>query len=194
MLQEADPSLVFDMNCDLIKGFFGQHGTARMRIDVFSAFFTRLQEEFGQQTFRALIETESGHRKRVDAQTFADLLQKYAGWDVPPALIAAIRERDVSIAGEAVRTFTFADFLAYQLVVSHLPALSRAITNACKTKRGPITKEDFKVVARAYLGPNISRVEHEAVFEVCALFVYNTPLRVREEFDPSHVCAAGVRR
>src|SRR3546814_10778134 len=94
------------------------------------------------------------------------MLSKYAGWDVPAGLVESIKQRDALVAGEPARTYTFADFLAYQLVVSHLPALCRAITNACKIKRGPITKEDFKVVARGYLGPSISRVEHEAAFEV----------------------------
>ena len=57
MLQDDDSTFVFDMNCDLIKRFFGAKGLRRMRIDEFSSFFLALQEEIGKQAFAALIES-----------------------------------------------------------------------------------------------------------------------------------------
>ena len=94
------------------------------------------------------------------------MLERYSAFEVPQRMLDAITKRDVTIAGQPVRTYSFADFLAYQFLVAHLPALCRAVKAACKAKKGPIDKEDFKVAARTYLGPRLSRVEAEAMFEV----------------------------
>ena len=41
----------FNYDCDLIKRFFGTSGKKRVRVDDFSLFFNKLQNEMAQQAF-----------------------------------------------------------------------------------------------------------------------------------------------
>ena len=46
---DSDGPLKFDMNCDVIRRYFGDQLKSKLRIDAFTSFFCQLHQEMGRQ-------------------------------------------------------------------------------------------------------------------------------------------------
>lgn len=70
-----------------------------------------------------------------------------------------------STKGGRERRFSYPEFLAYQMLLMHLPSMVTSVSIACDVKKGPISKDDLKM-ARSLLGSKMSRMEADAVFDL----------------------------
>eukprot|EP00953_Heterococcus_sp_UTEX-ZZ885_P028786 15344-Heterococcus_DN1.PRE.1 len=147
----------FDMNCDVVKRYFGRNGDRRLRVDAFSVFFLSLQSEVAQQAFKRFDPDDTGFINRED---LVSLLTNFRGWRINEGVADRIRGENPN------RRFSFAEFVAYQNVMVHMPSLVTSINIACDVKKEAISKDDMKVMARTLLGNKLSRMEADAVFDV----------------------------
>jgi solute carrier family 25 (mitochondrial aspartate/glutamate transporter), member 12/13 len=147
----------FDMNCDVVQRYFGRNGDRRLRVDAFSLFFLSLQSEVAQQAFKRFDPDDTGFINRED---LVSLLTNFRGWRINEGVADRIRGENPN------RRFSFAEFVAYQNVMVHMPSLVTSINIACDVKKEAISKDDMKVMARTLLGNKLSRMEADAVFDV----------------------------
>jgi solute carrier family 25 aspartate/glutamate transporter 12/13 len=146
----------FDKDCDLMKRFFGSTGKKRVRVDDFSLFFNKLQNEMTQQAFLQMDPDGNGW---VSLEDFYQLLSNFGRRQLPESLVARIN------ATRRGRSVSFFDFLAYQTILNNLPSLCTTIATAADIKSGPLSKDDFKVACRV-LNRRFSRAESDVVFEL----------------------------
>jgi len=145
----------FNYDCDLIKRFFGATGKKRVRVDDFSLFFNKLQNEMAQQAFFQIDPSGTGW---VSLQDFFQLISNFGRRQLPEPLVARIG----ATRHDAV---SFTDFLAFQAILNNLPSLCTTIAMASDFKAGPLSKDDFKVASRV-LNRRFSRAESDIVFEL----------------------------
>jgi solute carrier family 25 (mitochondrial aspartate/glutamate transporter), member 12/13 len=145
----------FNFDCDLIKRFFGTDGKKRVRVDDFSLFFNKLQNEMAQQAFFQIDPNGTGW---VSLDSFFKLISNFGRRQLPESLVARIG----ATRHDAV---SFTDFLAFQTILNNLPSLCTTIAMASEFKAGPLSKDDFKVASRV-LNRRFSRAESDIVFEL----------------------------
>jgi hypothetical protein len=63
------------------------------------------------------------------------------------------------------RRFSYPEFVAHQMLLTHLPSMLTTVNLACEAKRGAISKDDLKM-ARSLLGSKMSRMEADTVFDI----------------------------
>ena len=146
----------FDGDCDLMKRFFGPTGKKRVRVDDFSLFFNKLQNEMAQQAFLQMDPKGNGW---VSLEDFYKLLSNFGRRQLPESLVKRV---DATRQGHPV---SFTDFLAYQTILNNLPSLCTTIATAADIKAGSLSKDDFKVASRV-LNRRFSRAESDIVFEM----------------------------
>ena len=167
--------LSFDFDCDLIKRYFGHSGKRRLRADEFTSFYAELQKEIGRQAFIArLTELDDS---RMSSADFCSILHEYGCYDtIPKGVLSRIRASQplhdpTPLADRMPRkSFAYSDFIAYQYLLQHLPAVVRAIKVALRAKGSEYTavcsKDDFKMSAKLSLNPLMSRIDTDAVFQL----------------------------
>ncbi|KAG5190897.1 hypothetical protein JKP88DRAFT_297327 [Tribonema minus] len=182
----------FDAQCDVMRRYFGEDGSGKLRVEAFSLFFLALQSEVAQQAFRRfnadgggrispedLVALLSNFRGwRIPQEDLVALLSNFRGWRIPQDLVAllsnfrgwripqGVADRIMeSTKGGRERRFSYPEFMAYQHLLVHLPSMVTSVSIACDVKKGPISKDDLKM-ARSLLGSKMSRIEADAVFEL----------------------------
>lgn len=167
--------LSFDFDCDLMKRYFGRSGKRHLRADEFTSFYAELQKEIGRQAFIARL-TELND-SRMSSADFCTILHEYGCYDtIPKGILSRIRASQplhdpTPLADRMPRkSFAYADFMAYQYLLQHLPAVVRAIKVALRAKgseyNAVCSKDDFKMSAKLGLNPLMSRVDTDAVFQL----------------------------
>eukprot|EP00611_Tribonema_gayanum_P006405 TRINITY_DN156_c0_g1_i2.p1 TRINITY_DN156_c0_g1~~TRINITY_DN156_c0_g1_i2.p1 ORF type:complete len:863 (-),score=317.71 TRINITY_DN156_c0_g1_i2:471-3059(-) len=149
----------FDAQCDVMRRYFGEDGSGKLRVEAFSLFFLALQSEVAQQAFRRFNADGGG---RISPEDLVALLSNFRGWRIPQGVADRIME---STKGGRERRFSYPEFMAYQHLLVHLPSMVTSVSIACDVKKGPISKDDLKM-ARSLLGSKMSRIEADAVFEL----------------------------
>jgi len=180
----AHVGTAFDSECDLMKRFFGVTGRKRVRVDDFSLFFNKLQNEMAQQAFLQVDPKGNGW---VSLEVFYNLLSNFGRRQLPESLVKRI---DAARQGHPV---TFTDFLAYQTILNNLPSLCTTIATAADIKAGPLSKDDFKVASRV-LNRRFSRAESDIVFELFDLNGdgYISPDDCKRVLGASYIKVCGV--
>jgi Ca2+-binding EF-hand superfamily protein len=77
---KAGGAVAFNMDCDVMKRYFGQDARGKLRVEAFSLFFISLQSEIVQQAFKRFTMDEGG---RISAEDLVSLLSNYRGWRIP---------------------------------------------------------------------------------------------------------------
>jgi len=158
--KESQAVFQFNMDCDLVKRFFGRDGRRRLRVEQLSVFLSMLKKEVAQQAFETFDPQRTGY---IDAKSLLKLVRIYCEADLPPILEQRIRSV-YEQGGE--RFFNFADFMAFESMLSLLPAYSTAIKLAVEWKGTPVSKDDLKVVAKDVLGVKMSKLESNILFNL----------------------------
>jgi len=185
---KANAVAVFNFECDVIKRFFGEKGDGRLRIEHFSSFFCELQRETGRQAFLALLAATNGS---VSEEQFVSVLLSYGGGDVPAGLKSRISsifsKRNSSDEGKGgagsnslsisnstlLPSFNedrllYPEYLAYQNLLSNLPAVVNAFNAAAAAKgssdKAFVSKDDFKMLWKLRVNPLYSRMDVDAAF------------------------------
>jgi solute carrier family 25 (mitochondrial aspartate/glutamate transporter), member 12/13 len=128
----------FDVNCNLVKRFFGPNGDKSLRFHDFSQFFNSLQTEITKQQFQKK-ETAFGF---VPGEEFVDLMTSSGRWHIPDGVIERLNAlKAVEQGGFKGRSVSFSEFLAYDNVFNRLAGIRATIDFASKrTRNGTITK------------------------------------------------------
>ena len=165
----------FRFNCDLIHRYFGKSGNRRLRAEEFSSFFTELQREIARQAFDARLQ-QLGDDERMSSQDFCNVLQEFGVGTVPHGVWSRLRAsrplEDPSPLADRVerKSFAYADFVAYQYLLQHLPSVVFAIKRALRAKgseqKAVCSKDDFKMSAKLTFNPLMSRIDADAVFQI----------------------------
>jgi len=66
--------------------------------------------------------------------------------------------------------FNYSFFLAAQEVLSQMPSTCNLVNTCTKVKRGPLSKDDFKVASRIMRGAKMSRSQVDFIFQVSERF------------------------
>ena len=167
MLLEGKASPLLNFDADVFRRFFGKAGQGRLRMSEFSSFMSELQRETGRQSFGALLQA----RKR-------DHLGHLCGEDLSAILLAHVGDHPVSVSNRLLsvllssknKVFTFADFVAYQNALQHLPVVASVIRSALRAKAGgaqaAVSKDDYKQASKLLIDPHYARPEVDAVFSL----------------------------
>jgi solute carrier family 25 aspartate/glutamate transporter 12/13 len=165
----------FDFDCDLMKRYFGPKRKRRLRSDEFTSFFKELQKEIGRQAFICkLSELNDSHMSSID---FCSVLHEYGCYEATPkGVMSRIRSSQplhdpTPLADRMPRkSFGYADFLAYQYLLQHLPVVVSVIKIALRAKgseyNAVCSKDDFKMSSKLSMSPLMSRVDTDAVFQI----------------------------
>eukprot|EP00587_Corethron_hystrix_P001030 CAMPEP_0113316702 /NCGR_PEP_ID=MMETSP0010_2-20120614/11881_1 /TAXON_ID=216773 ORGANISM="Corethron hystrix, Strain 308" /NCGR_SAMPLE_ID=MMETSP0010_2 /ASSEMBLY_ACC=CAM_ASM_000155 /LENGTH=950 /DNA_ID=CAMNT_0000173489 /DNA_START=54 /DNA_END=2903 /DNA_ORIENTATION=- /assembly_acc=CAM_ASM_000155 len=183
---------MFNMKSDFVIRFFGSRGDNVIRISEFSQFFVNLQREIGAQAFLNTAGAYGGSTGLVPGPKFVEVVKTACGWRLPEGIVDRLEELCVdtenseddslqikkkqkkflfskapkSIHVEEVGV-GFIDFLAYQEVLSQLPAICHLVEEACRIKKGPVSPDDFKVANRVIgLGGKMSRRQVDIIFKI----------------------------
>jgi solute carrier family 25 aspartate/glutamate transporter 12/13 len=80
------------------------------------------------------------------------------------SVIAGMEEREKNL-GE--RYFGYGDFIAFQEVLANLPGICNLIDQCQEIKKGPVSRDDFKVANRVMgLGGRLSRRQVDVIFQL----------------------------
>ena len=81
------------------------------------------------------------------------------------ANISVVADMEESVKGFGDLAFQYADFLAFQEVITNLPGICSLIERAEEIKKGPLSPDDFKVANRVLgMGGRLSRRQVDIVF------------------------------
>ena len=138
----------FDMNCDVIKRYFGDARHGKLRIDAFTSFFVDIHREMGRQAFIALLRRGGdGDTKTltlgsntstpfdydcIDGKHMVQLLQHISG-PLPAGLKERLSAALTAETGGYLR-YGYSDFIAYQELLSVLAAVVGTANHALKKK------------------------------------------------------------
>lgn len=107
------------------------------------------------------------------------------------AKASVLAEMEQSKRGYGDRAFVYADFLAFQEVITNLPGICNLIDRAQEIKKEPVSPDDFKVAHRVLgLGGRLSRRQVDIVF---ALFDLDKDGYISHE-DTISVCGVDFAR
>ena len=142
----------FDMDCDVIRRYFGDNLKGKLRIDAFTSFFCQLHQEMGRQAFMALLRQK---RRReggtegtpfdydcLDGETFYQIVLKYSG-QVPKGLKQRLYHALTAKTGGYLR-YGYSDFVAYQELLASLPGVV-AVANAALVRK---TRAEMDILRR----------------------------------------------
>ncbi len=148
-------SAKFDMNCDLMKRFFGTDSKTRLRIDAFTSFFCALQMELGRQAFFKMLEANKRRREEsgedgtpflhdcISGQEMLQLLYTYCG-NMPQGLQVRLGQ---VLNEKNSRRYGYSDFVAYQGIVWNLPAILGVVNSALIAKERIVRYQEEMLAA-----------------------------------------------
>ena len=138
----------FDMDCDVIKRYFGDSRQGKLRIDAFTSFFVDLHQEMGRQAFIALLRRHGDGNTRtliagsgnstpfdydcIDGKQMVQLLQHISG-PLPSGLKDRLTVALTAETGGYLR-YGYSDFIAYQELLGVLAAVVGTANHALKKK------------------------------------------------------------
>lgn len=136
-----DSKIPFDMNCDLVKLYFGK-GNNELTYNQFTQLLKDLQQERVRQEFRFYDKEGSGY---IPADKFADILSGVKLRRVPDHIknnLAAVSALNQGTENEG--KVSYAQFVASNDMLLHIPSYARVIRAACsKGNKKSISKDDF---------------------------------------------------
>ena len=148
----AGDAVKFDMDCDVIRRYFGDQLKGKLRIDAFTSFFCQLHQEMGRQAFMALLRekrSEAGGGEGtpfdydcLDGKAFYQILLKYSG-QLPKGLQQRLWHALTAETGGYLR-YGYSDFVAYQELLSCLPGVV-AVANAALVRK---TRAEMEILQR----------------------------------------------
>jgi hypothetical protein len=106
----------FDLDCDIVKRFFGKRGDKQLAIREFSEFLKELQREMGRQKFVKIAEDSD----QVASEPFVELLSTACGWRLPQGVLNRLSTLYLCGDTDSSRKFRYGDFIALQEVLSQL--------------------------------------------------------------------------
>ncbi|KAF0979965.1 hypothetical protein FDP41_001118 [Naegleria fowleri] len=148
----------FDFDCDLMHRFFGRDGTGNLSFNQFSQFMKLLNEEIRKQEFQKL---DSQGRGFISGADFANLITQYS-----VSLPQRVKENMKRIPENS--KITYAEFDAYNRVISNLSSIAQSIRGLASREGDVITKESFSTAARRVTGIVLSPMEIDIIFNMFA--------------------------
>ena len=147
-----------DYDSDLVHRFFGRDGSGTLSFNQFSQFMKLLNEEIRKQEFQKLDTEGKGFIKGTD---FAKLITQYT-----TSLPQRVVENMKRIPEES--KITFAEFDAYNRVISNLNGIAQSIRGVGNKEGEIVTKEAFSRAARRVTGIVLSPMEIDIIFNMFA--------------------------
>ena len=151
-LQSDDLSEFLDIDSDFCHRFLGPHN--KLRPQHFSQFLLELPKELGSQAFGKVANAQ-GCVTPTELQT---ILHQSCQNVVPLAVMQRLP------SGSALQ-YSYADFVAFQHVLLHLPGICHLLEQAEKIKEGPVSPDDLKVVSQV-TGFSLSRRQIDIVIQL----------------------------
>jgi solute carrier family 25 aspartate/glutamate transporter 12/13 len=152
-----------DFDSSIFKNYFGGDGSRRLRFYEFTDFFKNLQEEVAS---RAYFKHDVQNKGFISSEHFLSALQESSRHRMESRDLAnrieALFHAPVGIG----RQVSFAEYNAYRRIIDELPGIRSVIQRACSERNGPITRDDFKLAARAVLSKSITPLECRVVFDL----------------------------
>lgn len=138
-------------------------GEGRLRFLAFSEFYLNLQEEMPRQAFKKFDESNSG---RISKGAFLDLVSSFGHWRMPPN----IKDKVNSVGGlsSSQEVVTFAEFMAFNNLLNHLPGCIAILRHAKAANGGrAVSKTDFIKSATMMHSVRPSPLEVDIMFSLC---------------------------
>ncbi|EFC46727.1 predicted protein, partial [Naegleria gruberi] len=148
----------FDFDCDLMHRFFGRDGTGSLSFNQFSQFMKLMNEELRRQEFQKLDATGKGF---ISGSQFATLITQYS-INLPQRV-----KENIGKIPESTK-ISYAEFDAYNRVISNLNSIAQSIRGLGNREGGMITKESFSTAARRVTGIVLSPMEIDIIFNMFA--------------------------
>ncbi|KAL9651209.1 hypothetical protein ABK040_008280 [Willaertia magna] len=158
MKSNLQRGIEFDFDNDLTRRFFGKDGSGQLSYNQFSQFLKLLNEEIRKQEFQSFDKEGNGF---ISGRDFAKLITQYT-INLPDR----VRENMQRIPSDS--KISYAEFDAYNRVISNLQSIAQSIRGLATKEGGMITKEKFSRAARRVTGVVLSPLEVDIIFELFA--------------------------
>ena len=151
-----------DINASIFKSYFGSDGSRRLRFYEFTDFFKNLQEEVARQAY---FKHDVQNKGFIPSSQFLTAIRESThnmeSSDLDNRIDALFRS-----PGAVGRQVSYAEYNAYRRVIDELPGIRSVIQRACAERKGPISRDDFKLAARVVLSKSITPLETRVVFDL----------------------------